>query len=72
MPTLTITVAAAPAARIAAAVGRRLSLTDESGAPRSATLAEVTEAMRGVLRNWVEQSEAEVAAKAAATAIDIT
>ena len=62
MPTLTITVAASPAARVAHAVGRRLSLG------RDATLEEVTEAMRDVLRNWTKQSEDEEAAIAAAAA----
>lgn len=40
MPTLTIDIPPAQALRIAAALGKEKSLTNEDGTPRSATMAE--------------------------------
>jgi hypothetical protein len=59
MPTLTITATNQQAARLAAAIGRYLGLTDQDGTIRSATLEETQEFMVDVLKNFVIRNERE-------------
>lgn len=53
MPTLTNTVSAQVADRIAVAYGKHLGLTDAAGASRPATLSEVNEARARELKQFV-------------------
>lgn len=65
MATLTITVDAPTAIRVAKAIGSNLNLKDANGDPRNATMEEVTNALRGILRGWVIHAEAKEAAELA-------
>ena len=60
MPTITITVDATVAARIATAVGNRLSLLDGSGVPRPATSAEVKQFLVAWLKGQVRDAETSI------------
>lgn len=72
MPTISLTIDASNAQRIAAAFGQYWHLTDANGDPRDATLAEIktylTRQVMGVVRN---QDRAAAAATAAANATDV-
>jgi hypothetical protein len=57
MGQLTITTTAAQDARLVAAYGRRLGLTDAAGAPRAATAAEVKKAIVDGIRDVVHTYE---------------
>jgi hypothetical protein len=57
MPSITITVTTPVAARVATAVGRLMFLTTAPGVFRDATLSEVTEYTRGLLREKVLSAE---------------
>jgi hypothetical protein len=73
MPSMTLTVDAAQAARLTAAFGRYWHLTNPDGTPRDATLAEVRDylvrQLRGVVR---EMDRANARAAAEATISDLT
>lgn len=64
MPSITITTTAPQAQRIAAALGGRYTLKDQSGAVRSATDAEVKAWVIDQLRNLTLDWEREQAVKA--------
>ena len=53
------------ATNISKMLGRRFSLTDEAGAARDGTKADLERALREVVKNWWDQDSAEQAAKAA-------
>lgn len=57
MPDMTITTSAGDAARVAAAVGRKLGLVTAQGAPRSATAAEVKVHVVEFLKATVQDQE---------------
>jgi hypothetical protein len=75
MPSITLTIDAAAAQRVAAAFGRYWHLADAGGAPRDATLAEVktylVRQMAGVVRN-AERAQAEAAAAAGVTDVAVS
>lgn len=53
MPSLTINYNAQDGATVAAALGKIQGWTNGGGAPRSATEAEVKQALIGVMKGWV-------------------
>ena len=50
---------------VAKAIGKRFSLKDETGTPRDGTKADLENALREVIRDWVIQYRAEEAARVA-------
>lgn len=67
MATIAITVDDATVLKVTEAVGHNFAFKDEIGNPRVATIAEVKDAMRKVLGNWVLHAEAQKVAATAAT-----
>ncbi len=73
MATFTITTPSGQDARIAAAFGRLLLTVDASGAPRSATGAEIKQAIVGWVKAVVKEREQAVARdNAIATVTEVT
>lgn len=75
MPTMSLTIDAAAAQRVAAAFGRYWHLTNPDGTPRDATVAEVrtflVRQLRGVVRAQ-ETAAAHAEAEQALTDVDVT
>ena len=71
MPSFTLTVDAAIAARIAAAFGRYWNLKDANGAPRDATAAEVKTYLVRQLKAVVIQQERAVAEAALSQSAEV-
>lgn len=70
MPSITLTVTAAQAQRIATAFGRAYNLRDASNAPRDATGPEIHDYIVGYVRNIVADTES-AAARAAIQVPDL-
>ena len=63
------------ATEVGVMIGRRFSLRDAEGAPRAGTKADLENALRGIIKDWLIQDRAEraaVVAKATETPPDLT